>query len=259
MTVKYFIFVFALCFGLQAHAQWMVYDVKITPDEEASVNFHPYTGVYLIAPVEGGPTSMVFTTETAGRVYAVSRDAGRYFIAANEVKRRAVFSSTLIDGTVQAMYQASGVLSSTLSYRVNGQHRAARIPLTMSGAFMATDSEIMLQVPESLDIGVTGQAKLSATFRQDLTSLLHAEKDTSLTKAVNVIADLLEKYGYQPDVEPLPKAEDVVEVVPERQPKVIEPVIEDTSAPQQPSPLQSILQSTLFPTTYNEDAQRATR
>lgn len=193
---------------LPVQAQWMVYDVRIKPDETTSVNFTPYTGIYLIVPIEGGRTTMIFATENAGRLYAVSREAGRYFIAANAQKRRGVFSSIVIDRTVQAMYQATGALNGTLSYRINGEHRATRIPLAMDGTFMASDSEIETVVPDAGDIGVAGQAALSATFRADLTRILQDQAQPTLDNSVKVISDLLEKYGYQPDTEPMPSVEE---------------------------------------------------
>jgi hypothetical protein len=189
------------------YAQWMVYDVRINADLENSVNFNPYTGIYLIMPVEGGRTTMVFATENAGRLYAVSREAGRYFIAANAEKRRGVFSSIVIDRTVQAMYQASGSLNGTLAYRIAGEHRATRIPLLMTGTFMASDSEVETTVPDGSDIGVAGQATLTATYRTDLTRILQDQPEPSLENSIQVISDLLEKYGYQPDTEPLPGTE----------------------------------------------------
>ncbi len=200
-------FLILTCFlsllGLSAQAQWMVYDVRITADEEASVNFNPYTGIYLLAPIEGGPATMIFVTEKAGRVYAVSRDAGRYFIAANAQKRRGVFSSIIIDGTVHAMYQATGALNGTVSYRYRGERRASRIPLTMTGSFMASDSESTVAVPSD-DIGVAGHATLTATFRSDLTRILQDQTEQEQEKVTATITQLLEKYGYQPDTEPLP-------------------------------------------------------
>jgi hypothetical protein len=200
---KVFILALTVCLTQSAQAQWMVYDVRIQPDEEASVNFNAYTGIYLIAPIEGGPTTMVFATEKAGRVYAVSRDAGRYFVAANTQKRRGVFSSIVIDGTVHAMYQASGALNSTVSYFVRGERRATLVPLTMAGTFLASDSEITTVIPDAADIGVVGHAALKVSFRGDLTRILMDQRDQTQQHAVQTVTDLLEKYGYQPDTEPL--------------------------------------------------------
>jgi hypothetical protein len=226
----------------------MVYDVRITPDEECSVNFNAYTGIYLIVPVEGGPTSMIFVTEKAGRVYAVSRDAGRFFLAANAEKWRAVFSSSLMQGTVHAMYQASGPLTGTLSYQVGTERRAARIPLNLTGIFMASDSEITVEVPDSMDIGVVGQAVMAGTFRADLTRIVQDQKDQSQPSAINAIAGLLERYGYQPDTEPLPPSEGEASAS-----------ATDTSSPAPADPAGPTSDATLFPPGTKEEMERAQR
>ena len=231
----------ALTIATGASAQWMVYDVRIQPDEEASVNFNAYTGIYLIAPIEGGAATMVFATENAGRLYAVSRDAGRYFVAANAEKRRGVFSSIVIDGTVHAMYQARGALNSTVSYFVNGQRRATLVPLTMAGTFIASDSETGVVVPESADIGVVGHAALKASFRGDLTRILMDQRDQSQHNATKVISDLLEKYGYRPDTEPLAPQEPA----------------EPTPVPPTETPANQ--DGTLFPPGSKEEMERSLR
>lgn len=232
-----------------AHAQWMVYDVRIAADQENSVNFNPYTGIYLIVPVEGGRTTMVFATETAGRLYAVSREAGRYFIAANAEKRRGVFSSIVIDRTVQAMYQATGALNGTLSYRMDGEHRATRIPLSMTGTFIASDSEVETAVPDGADIGVAGQAALTATYRTDLTRILQDQVQPTLENSIQLITDLLEKYGYQPDTEPLPGTE--------LEPLTAEPAPPPPApAPQEPLPTGD---GSLFPPGTREEMEAALR
>jgi hypothetical protein len=244
---------FLFLISLTAHAQWMVYDVRIQPDETASVNFNAYTGVYLVIPVEGGPTSMVFATERAGRVYAVSKEAGRYFIAANPQKRRGVFSSAVVNGTVHAMYQASGLLNGTLSYLANGERRAGMIPLSLNGTFMASDSEVDLEVPAEGDIGVVGVAALSATFRADLTRIIQDQKDQSADASLKVISDLLEKYGYQPDTEPLPGSD----------PEALEaaaPVPAPAPGPQPDTPVNdNATNGTLFPPGSKEEMERSLR
>lgn len=244
--VRHAIQALVLLICLPAHAQWMVYDVRINADHENSVNFNPYTGIYLIVPVEGGRTTMIFATENAGRLYAVSREAGRYFIAANAQKRRGVFSSIIIDRTVQAMYQASGALNGTLAYRLGGEHRATRIPLSMNGTFMASDSEVETAVPDGADIGVAGQAALTATFRADLTRILQDQAQPTLENSIQIISDLLEKYGYQPDTEPLPGTELV--------PEPVEP-LPPAPAPE-PHPTGD---GSLFPPGTREEMERALR
>jgi len=244
--IRYVLLALLAIFCSPANAQWMVYDVRINADQENSVNFNPYTGIYLVVPVDGGPTTMIFATENAGRLYAVSREAGRYFIAANAQKRRGVFSSIVIDRTVQAMYQATGALNGTLAYRLDGEHRATRIPLSMSGTFMASDSEMETAVPDGADIGVAGQAALTATFRTDLTRILQDQAQPTLENSIQLISSLLEKYGYQPDTEPLPGTE--LESAP------VQPL--PPAPPQEPQPS---VDGSLFPPGTREEMERALR
>src|SRR3569623_590248 len=99
--------------SVPAFAQWVVYDMRMISDQQVSVNFEHYSGAYLVAPLNGGAASLIFTTEEGGRLYAVAQDAARFFVAGDNTKRRAVFSALAAVGTSQSMYMASGALNST--------------------------------------------------------------------------------------------------------------------------------------------------
>jgi hypothetical protein len=58
-----------------ASAEWLVYELKFAPVEE-SVNFSHYSGAYLVAPLKGGPASIILTTEEGGRFYAHAEGGG---------------------------------------------------------------------------------------------------------------------------------------------------------------------------------------
>jgi len=189
---------------LSASAQWAVYDMRMTTDEEASVNFVNYTGVYLVAPLAGGQASLIFTTEADGRVYTVAENAARFFLASNSTKARAVVSAVASGATSQSMYQASGPLNTTRSYVIRGEKRVAIIASDIYGHLMTSDDEHLAVIP-AIDgsKAVVGVAGFKGFFRKDLSDRLDTEAPT-MSQAVEVITDLLQKYGYQSETEPQP-------------------------------------------------------
>ncbi len=188
--------------SLTASAQWVVYDMRMQADEEVSVNFVHYSGAYVIAPLNGGSASLVFTTEEAGaRYFAVAENAARYFVAANAVKQRAVISAVANVGSSQSLYQASGSLNSTLTYQFNGQSHTASVASALSGQLMTSDDEHLASGPASDgSLGVFGLASFKGFFRKDLADKVDAEAPT-MPQAIAIIAGLLQKYGYQPEVD----------------------------------------------------------
>lgn len=187
---------------MSASAQWAVYDMRMTTDEESSVNFVNYSGVYVVAPLAGGPASLIFTTESEGRVYTVAQNAARFFVAANGSKARAVVSAVASGATSQSMYQASGPLNTTRSYVIRGEKRVAIIASDLYGQLMTSDDEHLAVVP-AIDgsLGVVGVAAFKGFFRKDLSDRLDAEAPT-MVQAVEVVTELLQKYGYQSESEP---------------------------------------------------------
>ena len=180
-----------------AHAQWLVYDLRFQVDQETSVNFGPYSGAYLIAPIEGGTASMIFVTEEGGRFYTVAANSARYFIATNTIKRRAVISALSQNGTTQVMYQAGGELNSSMSYTMSGERRGARVPLDLAGVMLASDNESEAVVPGSdASIGLVGSASMNGSLRVDLCRIVN-EVEVPMGTAVSKISSLLERYGYQ--------------------------------------------------------------
>ena len=184
-----------------ASAQWAVYDMRMVADAEASVNFTHYTGAYIVAPLAGGAASIVFTTETDGRFYAVAENGARFFVAGNNLKRRAVISASASVGTSQSMYLASGPLNNTRSYTVLQQKGVAIIASDLFGQLMTSDDEHLAAGPASDgSLGVVGTASFKGFFRKDLADRLDAEAPT-MGQAVEVITTLLAKYGYQSESE----------------------------------------------------------
>lgn len=190
----------ALCLMVtQARAQWVVYDFRITPQIEVSENFNPYTGIYVIAPINGGHASMVFLTEEGGRFYNVSENGARYFTAASPTGRLSVISAVAVTGSARAMYQAVGLLNSSLSYTEDGEHRGGMVSTDMLGTMLASDDESLAATPSpDGSIGMVGTASLKGTLRLDLARILN-QKPIGMSAAVQLLTDLLEKYGYQLD------------------------------------------------------------
>jgi hypothetical protein len=181
-----------------ASAEWLVYELKFTPSEE-SVNFSFYSGAYLVAPLNGGPASILLTTEEGGRYYARAEGGGKFFVAANAQVRKAVFSALALQGSSQAFYTASGRLNrSLLLTNADGQVRTWHVAETLAGRLMSADDESATGPAADGSLGVLGEAGLTASLREDLTAIATA-RFHSLAGATAYLAELLEKYGYAPD------------------------------------------------------------
>ena len=181
-----------------ASAQFLVYELRFTPDEE-SINFSFYTGAYMIAPVQGGAATIILTTEEGGqRVYAVSESGGKFFVAANQRTKKAAFSAIAQRGTAQAFYSASGYLNRSLLLDSPSGARSWRVAEEINGRFMAADDESSVGPADDGSFGMTGSARIKGQLREDLT-LNTTQNYTTLTDATTYILELLEKYGYSPD------------------------------------------------------------
>lgn len=192
----------AVCLAVApaVQGQWLVYELRFQ-EQEGSVNFSFYTGAYVVAPINGGMASIVFTTENGGNLYAVSENSARYFIAANSAGRKAVISAAAINGTAQAFYSASGYLNSSVGYTAEGVNRSASVATEITGTLLASDDEGEAATPAADgSLGMIGSASIQGSLRHDLTQITNNETAT-MSDAVGLIVGLLEKYGYRPDTE----------------------------------------------------------
>ncbi len=228
--------------ALPASAQWVVYDMRMLAEEASSVNFVHYSGAYLIAPMKGGPASLVFTTEeNGGHYFALAQNGARYFVAANAAKRRAVISASANVGTSQSLYQASGALDTQVTYfDANRQAHTDVVAFTLTGHLMTSDDEHLATAPAADgSLGVVGEAVFKGFYRKDLADKLNAEAGT-MPQAITVIAGLLQKYGYQPE-------QDADQISVPAQP--------NDPLPIPPSP--DAVDGSLFPAGSREDMERA--
>lgn len=192
--------------AVSARAGWVVYELKFTPETESSVNFHFYSGAYVIAPVTGGRASIILTTESEGRFYAVTEEAARVFTAAKGSQRRSVLSALALNGSAQAAYTASGLVNHTLSVPGPQGLRSYRVAGAMKGTLIASDddSEAAEIAPDG-SVGMVGSARIEGKLRDDLS--YNASRFASQADVVLYIVGLLEHYGYAADgAEPAPNA-----------------------------------------------------
>lgn len=186
-----------------ASAQWLIYELKFSPEEAQSVNFSFYSGGYMLVPAQGGPASIVLTTEDEGRFYAVAESSGKYFVAANANVKKAVFAASAQTGSSQAFYTASGQMNRSLLLNVAGVPRSWRVAEILNGRLMTADDESTSGPAADGSFGVIGSALITATLREDLTTNASATFD-SQNAATSYLIELLEKYGYLPDDGSLP-------------------------------------------------------
>lgn len=209
-----------LClFGIgSASAQWLVYEVKFTPQND-SVNFSFYAGAYIIAPAGGGAATLVLTTEEGGHFYAVSEAGGKFFVAANRTTKKAAFSAIALRGSAQAFYSASGYLNRSLLLDSPSGVRSWRVAEQITGRFMAADDEGGQAPAPDGSFGMIGDALIEGTLREDLTANATLSY-TTLTGATNYVIELLERYGYVPDAGETATALDTTAELPEPTPPV---------------------------------------
>ncbi len=184
--------------AVQAGSGWLVYELRFTTDSQASVNFDFYEGAYAVVPVTGGRASLVLTSESGGRVFAVAADAARVFAAATLKTTRTVLSAVALNGSAQACYTVSGEVAQTLSLPGPQGVRAYRVAGELSGQLVASDddSEVAVLPPQG-QVGMVGFASVAGRLREDLS--YNASQFATLPEAVTYVTGLLERYGYQPE------------------------------------------------------------
>ncbi len=187
-----------LALATTAQAGWAVYELKFVPQADSSLNFHFYSGAYIVAPVTGGPASIVLTTETEGRFYALSEQGARVFTAANGSKKRTVLSALALNGSAQAAYTASGMVNHTLSVPGPQGMRSYRVAGAIQGLLVASDDDSEAAgIAEDGSVGMVGTAKIEGKLRDDLS--YNASHFATQTDAVLYLIGLLEHYGYAAD------------------------------------------------------------
>lgn len=180
---------------LAAEPGWLVYELKFTPDVVGNLNFQFYTGAYIVAPVIGGPSSLILTTEENGRLYTLAPNAARIFTVASPASRKTVLSAVALNGSAQASYLATGEINKTVSLPGTKGIRSFRVAAGLRGTLIANDddSEARAVSPDGT-LGMVGSAIIEGTLREDLT--YNASQHATQSDALLYLAGLLERYGY---------------------------------------------------------------
>jgi len=174
---------------------WLVYELKFTPDVVGNLNFQFYTGAYVVAPVVGGPSSLVLTTEDNGHLYTLAENAARVFTAASTSSRKTVLSAIALNGSAQASYMATGDVNQTVSLPGPKGLRSFRVAGALRGTLIANDDDSEARtVPADGTLGMVGSAIIEGHLREDLT--YNASQHATQADAVLYLAGLLERYGY---------------------------------------------------------------
>lgn len=178
-----------------ADSDWLVYELKFTPDVVGNLNFQFYTGAYIVAPIVGGPSSLVLTTEDNGRLYTLAPNAARIFTVASPASSKTVLSAVALNGSAQASYMATGDINKTLSLPGPKGLRSFRVAATLRGTLIANDDDSESQsVAKDGTLGMVGSAIIEGHLREDLT--YNASQHATQSDALLYLAGLLERYGY---------------------------------------------------------------
>ncbi len=175
----------------------LVYKLSFEPAGE-TINYSPFTGGYYVAPITGGPGSLILTRATGNnRQYFDYANFGELFLALKNTNRKAVISATAANNVSSTTFYAIGDANDKVEIATASLEGSTFVASTLKGYAVSADSERDLPFASSTasDIGVAGASYLTAKLD---TSFSEKAKDNaaSLSGTVAEILDLLASQNY---------------------------------------------------------------
>jgi hypothetical protein len=163
-----------------------------------SINYRPFTGGYYIAPITGGPGSLVLTRVTGNtKLYYSYENFGELFLALKDANRKAVLSATAANDVSSTTFYAIGDADEKVTIATASLEGTTFVAREMKGYAVSADSERDLPYASNnaSDIGVAGASFLTA--RLD-TAFSERAKDQSATldATLEEVLALLVEQGY---------------------------------------------------------------
>lgn len=162
-----------------------------------SINYRAYDGGFYVAPVEGGPGSLILTLSTGGKKrYFTYASFGAVFVAVKGSTKKMVLSATAASDVSTTVFYALGTADQEIEFDTRNSSGSALVASKMTGYAVSADSEQDLPYSGSTsNVGVAGASTLTAKLDETLT---HAgnNKGNAVNDEVTDLQNILAKAGY---------------------------------------------------------------
>lgn len=162
-----------------------------------SINYRPYEGGFYVAPVEGGPGSLILTLSTSGiKRYFTYASFGDVFVAVKGKSKKMVLSATAASSVSTTVFYALGSADKEIDFETRNSTGSAVVASRMTGYAVSADSEQDLPYSGSTsNVGVAGASILTAKLDDSLT---HTANNNSfaVNDEVTELQNILAKAGY---------------------------------------------------------------
>lgn len=162
-----------------------------------SINYRPYDGGFYIAPVEGGPGSLILTLSTGGKKrYFTYASFGAVFVAVKGSTKKMVLSATAASDVSTTVFYALGTADKEIEFDTRNASGSALVASKMLGYAVSADSEQDLPYAGSTsNVGVAGAANLTVKIDDSLTHTAN-NKGLAVNDEVTELQNILAKAGY---------------------------------------------------------------
>ena len=162
-----------------------------------SINYRPYEGGFYVAPVEGGPGSLILTLITGGQKrYFTYASFGAVFVAVKGKTKKMVLSATAASSVSTTVFYALGNADHEIDFETRNSTGSALVASKMTGYAVSADSEQDLPYSGNTDnVGVAGASILTARLDETLTHSAN-NKSFAVNDEVTELQAILTKGGY---------------------------------------------------------------
>ncbi len=198
--VSKFFFIAALTaafLGAVPTAEGQVLIYKIDFSDAKGINFHTFTGGYVVVPVLGGDASFLLTSNEQGKTYSESSGGGKLFTAVTgSGDQKAVLSATTGSGTASGSMVALGDIDHIFKVNSPTVTLAVRVATSLNGTLVSADDE-STATSTAVDgsIGSAGVADVKLSLDETESSRAN-KKGLSVDGAMEVLRTELERKGY---------------------------------------------------------------
>lgn len=162
-----------------------------------SINYRPYGGGFYVAPVQGGPGSLILTLTTGGQKrYFTYASFGAVFVALKGSTKKMVLSATAASDVSTTVFYAIGSADKEIDFDTRNSEGSALIASKMTGYAVSADSEQDLPYAgSSNNIGVAGASNLTVKIDESLTHTAN-NRGNAVNDTVTDLQNILAKAGY---------------------------------------------------------------
>jgi len=162
-----------------------------------SINYRAYDGGFYVAPVEGGPGSLILTLTSGGKKrYFTYASFGAVFVAVKGSTKKMVLSATATSDVSTTVFYALGTADTQIEFDTRNSTGTALVAGKMTGYAVSADSEQDLPYAGSpTNVGVAGASNLTVRLDESLTHTAN-NKGNAVNDEVTDLQNILAKAGY---------------------------------------------------------------